>query len=90
MISRRELLKGIVLTATGLLVPAQVVKVFYSIPKVVVPKNLGEATYYWWGNTPETSIFRRKEISLDQIRALFSLCETEPKTHPWPEVWRKI
>ncbi len=35
MISRRELLKGMVLTAAGLLVPEQVVKVFYSIPKVV-------------------------------------------------------
>ncbi len=46
MISRRELLKGMVLTAAGLLVPEQVVKVFYSIPKVVVPQNLSILSNY--------------------------------------------
>ncbi len=40
MISRRTFLRGAVLTAAGLLVPEVVEKIFYSIPKVVVPQNL--------------------------------------------------
>ena len=40
MISRRYFLHGMVLTVTGLMIPEVVGKVFYSIPKVVVPQNL--------------------------------------------------
>ncbi|KKN24912.1 hypothetical protein LCGC14_0890020 [marine sediment metagenome] len=40
MISRRYFLKGLTLTVAGLLVPEVVGKVFYSIPKIVVPQNL--------------------------------------------------
>ena len=39
-----------ILTATGLMVPETIGRVFYSIPKVVVPQNLGPATYHWWKN----------------------------------------
>ena len=41
MITRRELLKGMILTAGGLLIP-EPVRVFYSIPTIVKPKNLLE------------------------------------------------
>jgi len=39
MITRRELLRGMILTAGGLLIP-EPVRVFYSIPTIVKPKNL--------------------------------------------------
>ena len=52
MISRRYFLKGLTLTAAGLLVPEVVGKVFYSIPKVVIPQNLRfvDSRDIWAGN----------------------------------------
>ncbi len=40
MISRRKFIQGLTLTAAGLLIPETISRVFYSIPKVVVPQNL--------------------------------------------------
>ena len=52
MISRRVFLKDLTLTAAGLLVPEVVGKVFYSIPKIVVPQNLRfvDSRDIWTGN----------------------------------------
>ncbi len=85
MISRRDFLKGLTLTAAGLLVPEAVGKVFYSIPKVVTSQNL-------WGSTAGTSIFKGQEMSLGKMRILYDLCESDPKVLPlfWPEEWRKV
>ena len=64
MISRRVFLKGLTLTAAGLLVPETVGKVFYSIPKVVVPQNIN---YIKILNTAmkQTAAALQKDLDLD-------------------------
>ncbi len=49
MLSRRSFLKGLILSAAGLYIPETVGKVFYSIPKIVIPHNIAPpnlALYY--------------------------------------------
>ncbi len=83
MISRRQFLKGLTLTAAGLLVPESLGRVFYSIPKVVVPQNLGKATYYWSG---ELGISFRNTIPLKQMQVMFD--KIEEQAHVFPNVIR--
>ncbi len=89
MISRRAFIRGLTLTAAGLLIPETVGRVFDSSPKVVVPQNLGEATYYWWKHRD----MGMTRINTAMMQAMFdkvhAVCP-HPKAMYFGGEWRKI
>ncbi len=76
MISRRKFIQGLTLTAAGLLIPETISRVFYSIPKVVVPQNLtGENAYEFW----HLRTGGREYITLEEMKAMFDKCCDPPQ-----------
>ena len=71
--NRRHFLKGVGFALGSLVIP-WVPEVFYSIPKVVAPQNLHEATYPYWGAKP---YWKARSITLEMMQEMFDRVEAE-------------